>query len=213
MAVADGGAVRRTGSRFVVSLAAAVALAACSAAPLTQPSWASPSDPMAAAGRAGLTATDREYLTTHTHAHLDVFVDGTAVPVPAGIGIDTTASGVTGTPTDDGTGQDFEVTTCDAPCLSPLHTHQPDGIIHTESADAQQAPYTLGQFFTEWGLKLDGTCVGEFCAPTPFAVYVDGQKQSGNPADIKLGSRQEIVVVIGKAPSVIPDQWQFLTPS
>ena len=84
--------------------------------------------------------------------------------------------------------------------------------IRTESADANQPPLTLGQFFTEWGLKLDATCAGEFCAPTPIAVYVDGTKQEGNPADVKLGSHQEIVVVIGKAPSVIPDHWQFLTP-
>ena len=203
----------RRRSAFLVALATAVGLGACSAAPLTQPSWAAPSDAMAAVDNAGLTATDREYLTTHTHAHLDVFVDGTAVPVPAGIGIDTTANGVTGTPTDDGTGQDFELTACDAPCLSPLHTHQPDGIIHTESADADQAPLTLGQFFTEWGVKLDASCAGEFCGPTPIAVYVDGEKQEGNPADVKLGSHQEIAVVIGKAPSVIPDSWQFLTPS
>ncbi len=201
----------RTRSAFL-ALATLVGLSACSPAPLAQPNWAAPSDPVAAAGRAGLTATDRENLTTHTHAHLDVFVDGAAVPVAAGIGIDTSANGVTGTPTDDGTGQDFEVTTCDVACLSPLHTHQPDGIIHTESADRAQAPLTLGQFFTEWGLKLDATCAGEFCAPTPIAVYVDGKKQDGNPADVKLGSHQEIVLVIGKAPAVIPDHWQFLTP-
>jgi hypothetical protein len=204
--------VRRTRSAFLASLVTAVALCGCGQAPLAQPSWAAPSDAVAATQKAGLTATDREFLTTHTHAHLDVFVDGTAVPIPAGIGINTSARGVTGTPTDDGTGQDFEVTTCDAPCLSPLHTHQPDGIIHTESADPNQPPLTLGQFFTEWGLKFDATCAGEFCAPTPIAVYVDGTKQLGNPADVKLGSHQEVVVVIGKAPSVIPDHWQFLTP-
>jgi hypothetical protein len=179
---------------------------------LTQPSWTAPSDAVAAATEAGLTATDREYLTTHTHAHLDVFVDGVAVPVPAGIGIDTTADGVTEQPTEDGTGSDFEVETCDAPCLSPLHTHLPDGIIHTESAEADQAPYTLGQFFTQWGLKLDTSCAGEFCAPTPIAVYVDGAKQAGNPADVELGRHQEIAVIIGKAPDVIPDSWVFLTP-
>jgi hypothetical protein len=213
VALTQEATVLRRGSALLASLAATVALGACGAAPLAQPSWGAPSDPVAATGRAGLTATDRENLTTHTHAHLDVFVDGTPVAVPAGIGIDTTANGVTGAPTDDGTGQDYQVTTCDAACLSPLHTHEPDGIIHTESADPQQAPLTLGQFFTEWGLKLDATCAGEFCAPTPIAVYVDGEKQTGNPADVKLGTHQEIAVVIGKAPSVIPDQWQFLTPS
>ncbi len=204
--------MRRTPTPLLVVLGMALGIGGCSAAPLTQPSWGAPADAVAAATEAGLTATEREFLTTHTHAHLDVFVDGVAVPVPAGIGIDTTADGVTEQPTDDGTGSDFEVETCGAPCLSPLHTHLPDGIIHTESADADQAPYTLGQFFTEWGLKLDTSCAGEFCAPTPIAVYVDGTKQDGNPANVELGRHQEIAVVIGKAPDVIPDSWVFLTP-
>lgn len=55
---------------------------------------------MGLAADAGLTPTDQEYLDTHTHAHLDVFVDGTAVEVPAGIGIELSAEGVTETLTE-----------------------------------------------------------------------------------------------------------------
>jgi hypothetical protein len=194
-----------------VATMAVVLLTACKAAPLTQPTWPAPSDPMARAKAAGFEPTNREYLITHTHVHLDVLVDGTAVPIPAGIGIDTKAKGVVETPTPDGTGKDYQVMTCDQPCLSELHTHDPDGILHSESKVPDNAPATLGQFFTEWGVRLDGSCVGDFCTSnTSIAVYVDGKKTDGNPADIKLASHLEIAVIIGKPPEIIPDSWDFL---
>lgn len=196
---------------LVSSLVIALLLWACSAAALTQPSWPAPANPMSLAQSAGFTPTDREYLTTHTHVHLDVFVDGKAVPVPGGIGIDTKAKGVKESATPDGTGKDYQVTVCPAACLSELHTHDPDGILHSESKVPNQKPATLGQFFTEWGLKLDDQCVGEFCtSSTSIAVYVNGAKVPGNPADIPLRSHLEIAVVIGKAPQDIPSSWEFL---
>jgi hypothetical protein len=189
-------------------------LAACAAPkPLTQPSWPAPSDPMTLAAQAGLVPTEKEHLITHTHAHLDVIVDGQAVEVPSGIGIDIESpGGIRTEPTDDETGTQYFVTLCPEPCLSPLHTHDPTGILHTESKDPDQQPYTLGQFFTEWGLRLDDTCVGEFCrSDTSIAIYLNGAKYKGNPADIKLESHLEIAVVIGKPPpsSLIPDSWNF----
>jgi hypothetical protein len=195
-------------------LCAGLGLAGCAAQPLTQPSWPAPPNPMALAGQAGLEPTEKEFLTTHTHAHLDLFVDGQDVEVPAGIGIDIEApTGILKVPTDDGTATDYQVTLCEAACLSPLHTHDPSGIIHTESSKADQGPYTLGQFFTEWGVRLDNSCVGEFCTSnTSIDVYLNGEKYDGNPADIKLESHLEIAIVIGKPPSVIPDSWEFLTP-
>ena len=195
-------------------LCAGLGLAGCAAQPLTQPSWPAPPNPMALAGQGGLEPTEKEYLTTHTHAHLDVFVDGQDVEVPSGIGIDIEApTGIDIQPTDDGTATDYQVTLCEAACLSPLHTHDPSGIIHTESSKADQDPYTLGQFFTEWGVRLDNSCVGEFCtSSTSIDVYLNGEKYDGNPADIKLESHLEIAIIIGTPPSVIPDRWEFLTP-
>lgn len=74
-----------------------------------------------------------------------------------------------------------------------------------------QKPATLGQFFTKWGVRLDDSCVGEFCkASTPFAIYVQGNQISGDPAKIELMPHLEIAVVIGKAPSLVPSTWQFL---
>ncbi|MDQ2934892.1 MAG: hypothetical protein M3R49_07895 [Chloroflexota bacterium] len=169
---------------------------------------------MKLSGDAGLHPTDREFLTTHTHAHVDVFVDGQRVPIPAGIGIDIAApKGIEATKTLDGTGMDYQVSICNAPCLSELHTHDPDGVVHTESSKANQDPYTLGQFFAEWGIRLDDSCVGDYCKPdTTVDVYLDGKKQDGNPADIKLTTHLEVAIVIGKAPALIPDTWSFTDP-
>ena len=203
---------------------AAVLLAACAApsasvqypssAPLTQPSWPAPPDPMALTAQAGLVAETAEYLTTHNHAHLDLFVDGVQIKVPAGIGIDIKASGVTDTVTPDGTAHDYQVTTCPAACLSPLHTHDPSGLIHSESRAANHPAYLLGEFFTEWGVRLNATCVGDYCKPAALIhVYLNGTLHDGNPAEIPLTSKLEIAIVIGRPPALIPKAWDFLSPS
>jgi hypothetical protein len=198
--------------RAAAILSAVLVLAACSrATPLEQPSWPAPPDPMALTTQAGLEATQSEHLNTHTHAHLDVLVDGKDVVVPASIGVDIAApTGIDENKTLDGTATEYYVTLCFAPCLSPLHTHDPSGIIHTESKADKQEPYTLGQFFTEWGVALDDQCVGEFCtSDTTIAVYLDGKKHDGNPAEIELKSHLEIAIVIGEPPTLIPDSWEF----
>jgi hypothetical protein len=135
--------MRRTRSGAgAAALAGLLTLSACqakppvvsypSSAPLTQPSWPAPADPVALAEEAGLVPYEVEHLTTHLHAHLHVFVDGVPVVVPAGIGIAVGLKGVKDEPTDDGTEHFYSVTTCDVPCLSPLHPHQPDGLLHEE---------------------------------------------------------------------------------
>lgn len=165
---------------------------------------------MALTIQAGLAPEPQEYLETHTHAHLDVFVDGQRVPIPAGIGIDIGAAGVTDTPTDDGTGHQYFVQTCEAACLSPLHTHDPGGLIHTESKVKNHPPDLLGQFFTEWGVRLDASCVGEYCEPdVQIRVYLDGNLHTGKPQEIALKSHLEIAIVIGRAPDLIPSTWPF----
>jgi hypothetical protein len=197
-----------------IVMGGALVLAACTPAAqstLTQPSWPAPPKPMTLAAHAGLEPTDREYLTTHFHTHLHVFVDGKSVVVPAAIGIDIDAPvGIEKRPTLDGTSTEYFVARCVGACLSPLHTHDAAGMIHTESKAADQEPYTLGQFFEEWGVRLDVSCIGEFCkADTSLTVYLNGEKAKGNPTDIELVSHLEIAIVIGKAPSVIPDSWDF----
>jgi hypothetical protein len=220
----DNGEVRRHWRRPGMLVGGLMVLVACNAPaasvsypssnPLSQPSWPAPADPMGLADKAGLVAEPREYLTTHTHAHLDVFVDGTAITVPAGIGIDLDASGVTDTPTPDGTAHFYAVDVCPAACLSPLHTHDPSGLIHTESRTANHPQHLLGQFFTEWGLRLDASCAGEFCKPaTLIHVYLNGTLYAGNPAEIPLASLLEIAIVIGQPPTLIPSTYTFDSPT
>ena len=45
--------------------------------------------------------------------------------------------------------------------ITEIHTHQPDGVIHVESG--QDRPYTLGQLFGEWSVRLNARCVGRYC--------------------------------------------------
>ena len=203
-------------SRSVVSLCLLL-LAACGggssssvtstpmtdASDLEMPSWSLPADPMSLAREAGLKPDTKEYLTYHVHAHLGVFVDGRPVEIPGGIGIEITDPAV----------QEFGSSYggipeegCEQPCISPLHTHDPDGVIHIEAPSEDR--FTLGQFFAELGIRLDASCVEEFCTPdVPVGVFVDGQRQSGDPADIVLRDSQEIAIVVGAPPEEVPDMF------
>jgi len=212
-------AVSAPRKHLAVSLIAFVAtvFTACGSTPQAQTppapgqvTWSAPSNPLELTVSAGLQPETKETLLFHVHAHLDVFIDGQAVLVPAGIGINISDPAVqhgqwNGDPAYGG------IAGCSQPCISPLHTHDESGVIHTESANS--TPNRLGQFFTEWNVALSGVCVGEYCSPaTPIAVYVDGQRYSGNLADISLTNRKEIAVVIGSAPKQIPSSFPSWAP-
>lgn len=82
--------------------------------------------------------------------------------------------------------------------------------MHTESEDPDQAPYTLGQFFTHWGVPLDDECVGEYCGDgTAIEVYLNGEKHEGDPTLIELAPDLEVAIVIGEPPDFIPDNYPF----
>ena len=171
--------------------------------------WPAPDDALERAEAAGLKPGRREFLAFHVHAHLDVFLNGEPVEVPAGIGIEISDPGVQSG--DDGLGGTAYggIELCDQPCISPLHTHDRTGILHTESALIDK-PNTLGQFFIEWGVRLDEDCVGGYCKPeATVAVYLDGLEFGGDPATIALDDRREIAIVIGTPPAEIPASYDF----
>jgi hypothetical protein len=187
-----------------MTAAACVVGAAVSAAGATggRPAWPAPADAMHRTVAAKLTPERKESFLHHVHAHLDVFVNGRRIRVPAGIGIDIRNPGVQTFPTRDGTKAYGGISLCSKPCISPLHTHDDTGILHTESASP--LPNTLGQFFTEWGVRLTRTCVGTYCRlPSPH-VYVNGKAFRGAPATIQLTDHKEIAIVIGTPPATIP---------
>jgi hypothetical protein len=169
--------------------------------------WPAPGDPMALTRKAGLTPETHEFVFLHVHAHLDVFVNGSPVTVPAGIGINIDDPAVKRFKANDGsTGYGGIDPPCATPCISSLHTHFTDGVLHTEAKEDQFN--TLGEFFTEWNVSLDSSCVGGYCRPAaPITIYVDGEAVSGDPRAIKLEDKREIAVVIGTAPANIPSSF------
>jgi hypothetical protein len=170
--------------------------------------WPAPPDPLERTVAAGLEPEAKEHLLiNHVHAHLDVFLNGEPIVVPAGIGISIDDPEVQQFTEPDGSISYGGITRCSKPCISPLHTHDGTGIIHTESATPE--PNTLGQFFTEWGVRLSDSCVGEYCSPEPIEVYVDGQPYTQDPQTIKLTDRKQIAIVIGTPPEEIPETADF----
>lgn len=178
--------------------------------PSTEAHWPAPPDPMARTVAAGLVPETHETLQHHVHAHLDVFVDGVAFTVPAGVGIRIDDPAVKSVVNILGQASYGGISVpCETPCISPLHTHDTSGVLHTESA--VDVDNTLGQFFVEWGVRLDGQCVGEYCSPDkPIAVYVDGQPvatDTDSLTGLKLLDKREIAIVIGTPPATIPDSF------
>lgn len=173
-----------------------IRLAALVAAGALVPVWPAPPNPMQLTRKAGLIPETHEFVFLHVHSHLDVFVKGKQVLVPGGIGIDIHNPAVHKFPAPDGTVDYGGINPpCSRPCISPLHTHSDDGILHTEAKKNQFN--RLGQFFTEWGVKL----------PAKAKVYVDGKRFKGDPHAIQLKDKREIAVVIGKAPNKIPSKF------
>jgi hypothetical protein len=202
MLAACGGSGSNGGTATSGTTATATVAAAATPATGAAP-WPVPADPMGLARKAGLTPEPAERLQYHVHAHLDVFVNGARIEVPAGIGIDTSNPAVKSFDLAGGQVGWGLQSECATPCISPLHTHDPSGIVHTESATP--TPNVLGQFFTQWDVALDANCVGGYCKPkTAITVYIDGAASPGDPTKIELADGREIAIVIGTPPAIIP---------
>ena len=136
----------------------------------------------------GLPALKREGTKLHFHAHLDLFVSGKRVVVPAGIGIDRNLRFV-----------------------SQLHTHDRTGVIHIESNTVRK--FTLAHFFGVWGVRFRQGCLGGHCSGGGKAlrVYSNGRLVA-RPRELQLSRYQEIVVAFGTAselPRPIPARYTF----
>ena len=129
-----------------------------------------------------LDALGQEGTVLHIHQHLDVYVNGKKVTVPALIGIDTAGQ-----------------------FLTQLRTHDATGIMHVESPTKRT--FVLGQFFGEWGVKLTKTCISTYCGDLHW--WVNGKKMTGNPAQLALKPHQEIVIAFGKPPFPVPASYKF----
>lgn len=129
----------------------------------------------------GLHRLSAEGTVLHIHQHLDLYVAGRKVALPAGIGI------------------------YDDSWITEVHVHDTSGVIHVESPT--QRDFSLGQLFGEWGVKLTRRCVGRYCGRVQW--WVNGKKRSGDPAQLVLRAHQEIVVAAGPPPFEIPRSYAF----
>jgi hypothetical protein len=191
-----------------IALVAAVVVATATAATAPPPRstkapWSRPNDTVALVRAAGFVLKRHEFFAYHVHAHLDVFVNGAPVPVPAGIGIEIADPGVQRARLADGSWAFGGIHECAKPCISPLHTHDDSGILHTESQ--LHHPNRLGQFFTEWRVRLTRSCIGGYCRR--MRVYVGGRPYRGDPRGITLTDRKEIAIAVGRPPASIPSHF------
>jgi hypothetical protein len=108
----------------------------------------------------------------HIHAKLFLYVDGKPQIVPASIGIDPRF-------------------------IAPVHTHDASGIVHMESA--RPYPFTLGQFFTLWGVVFGKGQLGAYRdgGGRSVQVYVNG-KPVADPVDYGMKEHDVIVVAYGR---------------
>jgi hypothetical protein len=110
----------------------------------------------------------------HIHAMLHIYIDGLLVPLPKDIGIDHAKR-----------------------LETSLHTHDGTGIIHMEAP--HRFRFTLGDFFSVWGVKLGPAQLGSLTGlgGDKLHFYLNGRPLK-NPAAHVL--RKSDSVVIGYGP-------------
>jgi hypothetical protein len=129
----------------------------------------------------GLNALGAEGTVVHIHQHLDLYVNGKRVTIPALIGI------------------------YDNSYITEVHVHDTTGVIHIESPTNRT--FTLGQLFGEWGVKLTASCVGRYCGHVRW--WLNGKPMTGDPASLELKPHQEIAIAAGPPPLVVPHSYKF----
>ena len=121
------------------------------------PPWDAPRDAVSYIEKAGFERLPLDFSGPSPYTlTLAVTVDGTAVQVPAGVGVDRLRAE-----------------------QAAVHTHTTDGLVYVEAKTTAEHP-TLAQFFTLWGVRYNANCVGDAC--TSLQVTVDGKPAPWNTA-------------------------------
>jgi hypothetical protein len=125
----------------------------------------------------------------HIHAQLSVYTDGKKQTVPQNVGIN-----------------------ADTQFLASLHTHDNTGVIHMEAV--QPYKFTLGQFFTVWGVAFTPTQIGAYhvnkAQNLVLQTWVNG-KQIANAVNYVMKPHDKIVVGFGE-PGSFPKTSNFKFP-
>ena len=124
----------------------------------------------------------------HIHQHLAILIEGQPVEIPSGIGIDSNKN-----------------------CMSPLHTHEPGGILHVESP--VQVDFHLSDFFFNWDLTFNKNEIQEYKVDKDHGLkfYVDGV-ESDDYENLVLKDHQEITIVYYKlidGPGKLPPPYDW----
>jgi hypothetical protein len=130
------------------------------------PPWPRPLTPQTVANiqaaGVGYMSGDHTNTPQHIHAYVSIWYNGKRVEIPANIGI---AGGKHAT----------------------MHTHDATGTVHMEGPADQR--FKLGQFFTLWGVPLEGA-----------RVYHQGRRVA-DPANLQLADKMLLKVIYGPTPS------------
>jgi hypothetical protein len=121
-----------------------------------------------------------EHSDFHIHAHLSIYINGQAAPVPATIGI-----------------------APDQSCIYWLHTHSGDGVIHIEAP--KDAALKLGNFFDIWRASFPQLGYpSELNQKVGWTAYVNGKPFSGDFHAIPLQAHT-LITLAYNSPGVQPD--------
>ena len=129
------------------------------------PPWPAPSDAVSYIEAAGVEPEPYATPEDPRLVRLRIQIDGAAVTVPAWVGIDRPRA-----------------------VQAPAHTHDDSGTIWVEGRASQT--FTLGQFFTLWGVRLTDSCLGAACGT--LAVSVDGRADDTDPRALPLATAKTI---------------------
>lgn len=132
----------------------------------SQPPWTAPRDGIAYFELAGVPSSRLDDRSNQRVLTLTVQIDGAVVPLVPNIGIDRPRA-----------------------LQAPAHTHDATGTVWLEGAGAQDV--TLGQFFTLWGVRFDGRCLGAACGVV--AVTTDGAVVKA-PAMLRLWAANDVQI-------------------
>jgi hypothetical protein len=112
-----------------------------------------------------------EPIVLHHHAKLSIKIDGKSVTIPGNIGID---SNLYKNHAFDAYGMKMP-NMPSMPVMAPVHTHDAEGTIHIESTKVRD--YTLGDFFSVWGVTFTDTCIMDKCndGAKTVKMFVSGQ--------------------------------------
>lgn len=128
----------------------------------------------------------------HIHAHLTMYINGSAYTLPASVGIPVNSS--TGSST----------------CYYWLHVHNTDGIIHIEAPTTQN--FTLGQFIDEWNQGFSSLGFPtQLLLADGWTVWVNGVKYNGKLTSVPLTSHA-LVTIAYNSPNAKADK-TFSWPS